>query len=272
MGKIIVGVDFSKGSEMAIELAVDIARKFGDVLQFVGVTEGKMPKDELMQEINRRAALNADKLRGVEIEYVVRTGEVTDAICDQAKKEKASLVVVGTQDTAGLQKRLLSPDTYSLVTKSLSPVLFVRENFEFHADFKDILVPIDASDVSRQKVPVAARIAVAFGSTVHLLGVNSSSIEDGCKAVKSYTLQSKSYLEKMGVSCTMEVQDVKESVSATVHSYASKVCADLIVMMAECGMSLIRYVAGSDDQRTLVASKVPIITVHPEQLYTFVVK
>lgn len=272
MGKIVVGVDFTEGSEMAIKLAVNIARRFDCGLQFVGVNEEKLPHEVLMQKIAERESQNSELLKGLEIEYVLRTGEVTDAICNQAKQVKATLVVVGTPSTAGLQKRILGKDSYSIVSKSLAPVMCVREDFEFHEDFKDILVPIDASDVSRQKLPIAARFAQAFGSTIHLFGVNTTSMTEGRQMVKTYTLQSRSYLEKMGVRCTVDIADVTDSVTETVLSYANKVCADLLVMMCECGMSLIRYVAGSDDQRTLAASKIPIITVRPEQLYNFVVK
>lgn len=221
-----------------------------------------------MEEIRKRETKNAEVLKGIHLEYCPKKGEITDAICEQARLEKATLVVVGTHGTAGLQKRILGQDSYAILTKSTAPVLCIREDFDYHADFKDILLPIDDSDVSRQKVPMAIRFANAYGSTIHILGVNKTSMAEGRALAKNYTLQTKAYLEKLGIKCTLANADVTNSVSETVLDYANKVCADLLIMMADCGMSLIRYVAGSDDQKTLAASKVPIITVRPEQLHT----
>lgn len=271
MGKIIVGVDFSKGSDLATELAIDIAKHFNDSLQFVGVNEGKLSEEKLWEEIHNHETQHIQDLNGLTLEYLPKTGEITDAICEQAKKEKASLVIVGSNVTAGLQKRLLGQGTYSIIDKSLSPVLCLREDFDYHSDFKDILLPIDSSDESRQKVPMAIRFAKAYGSTIHVLGVNKTSVEEGRAIVKNYATQTKNYIEKLGITCTLEIKDVVDSVSATILAYAHSVCADLLIMMAECGMSMIRFVTTSDDQKTLAASKIPIITVRPEQLNTITI-
>lgn len=266
MGKIIVGVDFSEGSEKAVALAVDIAKRFNDELQFVGVNETGLSKPDLIAEIHRRQTQHAEQLAGLKFEYLLRKGDVVDAICDQAAAVKASLVVVGTPVLAGLQKNFLGHKSYSLRTKSSSPVLCVRPDFQFNSSFRHILVPLDGSDTSRQKVPMAVRFAKAFGSTLHVVGVNSGSSAEERALVKSYIVQTKTYLDSIGVPNTLDQVDANGDVSKAVIESAKRLQADLVVMMCECGISLIKTLLGSEDDRLLSDIRIPIITIRPEQI------
>lgn len=272
MAKIIVGVDFSEGTEMAIDLAVDLAKRFGAGLRFVGVNEENLSDAALRGEIARREKIREEMLRGLEVEYVPMKGDVTEVLCEQARLTGASLIVVGTHGTAGLQKRLFGKDSYALVSKSPAPVLCVREDFDYHPDFKDILVPIDASDASRQKIPMAMRLAKAYGSTLHLLGLYDTQMAEVRATVKNYTLQSKNLLDSHGVSNTVKMVDVVDGVPKTILDYAQQVCADLMILMSESSVSIASLLAGSDDQRTIMASRIPILTVRAVQLHSFYVK
>lgn len=267
MGKIVVGVDFSEGSDMAVAIAVDIAKRFKEELQFVGVNETGLSKPALIAEIHRRQALHAEQMAGLTYEYLLRKGDVTDAICNQAASSDATLVVVGTPGLAGLQKNRLGRFSYSLLTKSPSPVLCVRQDFQFNSSFQHILVPIDDSDTSRQKVPMAVRFAKAFGSTLHVVGVNTSSSTEGRSLVKNYTLQTKAYLDSLSIPNTLDLVDANGNVSKAVIECAKIVHADLVIMMCECGISLIKTLLGSEDDRLLSEIRIPIITIKPEQLH-----
>lgn len=268
MGKIIVGVDFSEGSDMAVTVALNVAQKFNEALQFVGVNEKDLSRQEIIDEIRRREKQNADILAKVSHEYILCNEDITDAISNQARKTDTSLVVVGATRIAGLQKNFLGQFSYALLSKSPVPVLSVRQDYKFDHSFRHILLPIDVTDTSRQKVPMAVRFAKAFGSTIHIVGVNSAATAEGRAAVKGYITQTKNYLDNQGIASTLEQVEVEGSVSQTVIAAAVKYQADLVLMMYNCGVSLIKYIAGSSDQRLLDEIRVPIIPIKPKQLHT----
>lgn len=269
MSKIIVGTDFSKGSGMAAQLAVDIANHFREDLLFVGPAVKGMSHDEMSLEI---AKLNQaiPFLNGIKLENRIYKGEksLAEVLCTLAEKESASMVVVGTQAIAGLQKRLWGADTYDIIERLTCPVLCVREDFQFNSELNNILLPIDNTPHSRQKISVALRFAKSFGSTLHLVALNESTRPDVQARTRSYARQAQQYLEEMGAKNTLDSIEVRDDVSSSLRSYAARVNADMMILMTEPGSKLSRLFADRHEHRTLAESIIPILTMPSEQLHT----
>ena len=96
MSKILVGFDFSKGSAIAVDLAIDIANRAQLDLRLVYVKEKNEDETPIRAEIERRNAGVAHLLKDIKMEYVIREGKVSDELCEQAKEDAAELIVVGT--------------------------------------------------------------------------------------------------------------------------------------------------------------------------------
>lgn len=267
MSTIVVGADFSDGSHLAVNLAVDVAQHWGHDVQMVGVRPDgcstQQVKDQIA-DLSRRFDDIADKIK---IDSLLCEGNVVDAICRQASAVNATLVIVGSHAVTGFKKRL-GRDTYELVAKSPVPVLTIRQDFVFHPQFKNILLPIDNNPYSRQKLPMAIRFAKSYGSTLHLLGLCESWRSELNTIVRNYTRQAKSYLDSLNIPCTVDCVEATSKVPSVALSYAESVNADMVMLMNDMNTSLTRFLAGTNEERTLTESRIPVLSMRPEQLHT----
>lgn len=268
MSNILVGFDFSKGSAIAVDLAIDIANGFHKDIRLVYVKEKNQDEAPIRKEIEERNAGVAHLLKGIKLEYVIREGDVSRELCAQAQEDNSSLVVVGTHGMSGFKKNLVGRNTYSTIADSPVPVLTIREDFNFQKKLEKIVVPLDSSADTRQKVPFAIRFAKLFGSQIYLLGLYTSDNKTIHGIVDGYVRQIQTYLDKAEVPYTTTCRDVEKNIPDTTLAFADEIKADMVVIMTEQETSLKAFLAGNYAQQTLTKSRIPVLTVRPEQINT----
>lgn len=267
MSKILVGFDFSKGSAIAVDLAIDIANRAQLDLRLVYVKEKNEDETPIRAEIERRNAGVAHRLKDIKMEYVIREGKVSDELCEQAKEDAAELIVVGTHGMSGFTKNWIGRNTYRTIAEAPCPVLTIREDFNFNKALERIVVPLDNTSETRQKLPAAVRFARCFGSEIHLLGLYTSESPDIRSMVNGYVKVSGAYLAKQEVRYRYECVSVPKNLTLTTLEYAEKVKADLIVIMTEQESSLTSFILGNYAEQMLTLSTIPICTIRPEELF-----
>lgn len=270
MKSIIVGTDFSEGSYVALELAVDVANRMGCGILLVWVKrEKKLFTDD---QLNVMTNLAKDKLASMcekhrpalkhgTIESRIVSGRVSTAIADLAKTELAPLIIVGTNGASGFEKYVLGSTAARIVQDAPCPVLTMRQGYDFHKKLERIVVPVRVNTNSRQKVPPAASMARIFGSKVYLLGLLDLKEEES--ALRTYLAQSADYLEKEGVSYNIEVEPYSNYCETVMH-YADTIKADLVVINTEQDRVISQIFLGTNAQQIVHKSQIPVLCIHPE--------
>ena len=266
MNKIVVGFDFSSGSAYAVDLAIDIANRWNSDIRLVYVKEKNEDEAPIRAEIERRNAGVAHLLKGIKLEYVLRQGNPAAALADQASLDQAALVVIGTHGMSGMKKGILGRNSYKTIEQSPAPVLIVREDFDFNKALETIVVPLDSSDDTRQKVAQAATFAKTFGSTIHILGLYTSTSREVRTIVNNYIKMVERYLENAEVKYLVKTLDVEKNVTDTTLEYAYEVKADMIAIMTEQEKSLTSLIMGTYAQQMVSQSNIPVLTVRPRQV------
>lgn len=266
MNNIIVGFDFSTGSANAVDLTIDIANKWKSDIRLVYVKKEGEDETPIREEIERRNAGVAHLLKDIKLEYVIREGKVSEQLAAQAEEDEALMIVVGTHGMSGFETNWIGKNTYRTITDSPVPVLSVREDFNFRKDLENIVIPLDSTTETRQKVPFATRMAKTFGSTIHLLGLYTSDSKDIKGLVNGYVEQVEKYLDKYEVAHHTEYVDAKKNLTVTTLEYADQINADLIVIMTEQEKALTSWLIGNYAQQMLHLSKHPILSIRPEQI------
>lgn len=267
MNNIIVGFDFSAGSAIAVDLAIDIANRWQNDIRLVYVkTSANEDEGKIREEIERRNAAVESLLKGIKLEYVLRVGKVSHELVEQAKEDNASLVIVGTNGMSGYKKNWIGRNTYATITESHVPVLCIREGFNFNKALEDILVPLDSTLSTRQKVPVAAKFAAAFGSKIHILALYSSSSNSSVRGiVNNYVLQVDKFLYSKGIQHDIERKDVdNKNVTDVILKRADEINADMIVIMTEQESAISEWLLGSTAEQMLHLSTRPVLSIRPE--------
>ncbi len=147
--RILVPVDFSAHSDLALRYATTLADRFGATVEVLHVVEDPFVSGawsaealapnipELLADLvtaarGKLADLKAAALnRGVHLTTTVLTtiltGQPADSICAYATTEKFDLIVMGTHGRRGLSHALIGSVAERVVRKAPCPVLTVRE-------------------------------------------------------------------------------------------------------------------------------------------------
>lgn len=266
MNNVVVGFDFSSGSAKAVDLAIDIANRWHNDIRLVYVKEKDEDIAPIQAEIERRNAAVAPLLKGIKLEYKIREGKVAVELDAQAQEDNASLVIVGTHGMSGFERNWIGRNTYKTITESHVPVLSIREDFNFNKELETILIPIDSTSVTRQKVPVAAKFAQTFNATVHLLGLYSSDNPGIRSYVDNYLIQSANYLKKLGIAYEIKKMDIDKGIAVDTLDYANEINADMIAIMTEQEKALSDWFLGTSANQMLHLSKHPILSIRPEHV------
>lgn len=269
---IVVGTDFSKGSVVALEIAVDIANKMQTDIRLVWVRKEKnlLSNDqmELAQKTAEERLANmceqfGSRMASGRMHWEVSVGKVAQAIGEIAQRYSAPMIVIGTNGASGFEKYWMGSTAVRIVQESPCPVLTVREGFDFHKTLDNIVVPIRVNANSRQKVEPAAFMAKVFGSSIHVLGLYEG--EEEKTVLQQYVRLTMEFLQQHDIEAT-EVFHHYENYSQTVLAYAEEVHADLIVINTEQDKLLARLFLGTNAQQMVHHSQIPILCIHPEDI------
>ncbi len=141
--RIVVGVDFSRPSRMALDAAATLARALGADLTLVhafspaGAEQGLAgasgsPKQMAVAVHETGEALQlstqwASEVRdaGLRVGVVTQEGQAPNVILEAAANEDAAIIVVGTHGRSGIKRALLGSVAEQVIRNSDRPVLAV---------------------------------------------------------------------------------------------------------------------------------------------------
>jgi nucleotide-binding universal stress UspA family protein len=139
--QILVAVDFSEHAKPVIEWGTHLAAKHGSRLillhayhlpvEFQQLEGAYLPQDfwtNVKTEAQQSLATYAEEItrKGIEVETVVREGYPATVIEEEAVRQNADLIVIGTRGLSGLKHLLLGSIAERVVQKAPCPVLTVK--------------------------------------------------------------------------------------------------------------------------------------------------
>lgn len=281
--KIVTPIDFSETAMLAIEHAGHMANLFKAEIVLVHVQEKmwhgfniiepeatfEVPPDltERIQNKLEELAQSVSRDYGVKASAIVTNGNVYSEIIDIVADLDADLVVMGTHGVSGVEEFFIGSNTYRVVTRSKVPVLSVQGHAKT-VGFKEVLLPIDDSGHSRQKVNHALAIAKYYNSRVHVTGLyDDTYMEENKLRIKLE--QACRFLTNAGVNCTMEMLRGRNQATMTLE-HANKMGADLIIIMTDQEENLSGRLMGPYAQQIVNHSHIPVLSVKPvEGRYEF---
>jgi nucleotide-binding universal stress UspA family protein len=275
MKRIIVPIDFSDESLKGLKLAILFANRFKSDLQMVHVQRPKSGKFHIELENQYNAALDGfeDLIRKYKNElhqdcdfsYIIKNGKVHEEIAHQVEAFDDSMIICSTNGESGLSDYIIGSNAYRIVQETERPVITVTSE-KYIGDVKKIVMPIDISKETREKVPMVARIAKAFGSEVHIIKVTGSTNEGIHNKLKMYSAQVKKFFDEQGIKYQSTLL-VGDNISDSAIEYAKTIDADLIAIMTEQTTSFTNFLLGSYAYQMLNTSPIPVLSVTPKGLF-----
>ena len=179
--RILCPVDFSDHSRRALDHAVAIGRWYKSTVTVLHVFSSApvaafgpgpvvfepivltpVDRDQLLADV--RAFAETESAPGITIDAVVREGNTTGEILEQASSMQTDLLVIGTHGRSGFERLVLGSVAEKVLRKANCPVMTVPRR---HPDavpagpvlYKRILCPVDFSESSLHALKYAISMA-----------------------------------------------------------------------------------------------------------------
>jgi len=277
LNNILVPYDFSKTAQVAVKQAAFIAAysksdlilvhvlKKADVLDiFLPILKMKSDK-QFLEKIKANLDEYAQTVKsefGVNVKCFASTGNITSEILVLANQNDVGLIIMGTKGKDSNSDLFLGSNAYRLITKSEIPVMTVSVA-PTTKGFTNILLPIDLSAHTRQKVNYTIELAMLFKAKITILGLYDDSEKEELFTVKTIVSQIEKICAKHKVSFDSVIEKTKHRVSKTI-SVAKRTKTDLIVTMTDQTIERKKGILSTYDHELINTSKIPVISISPE--------
>ena len=278
--KIIVPLDGSPESAVALPVARVIARATGASLTLLQVIADKRQCDEVRENLERMA--NELASRRVERRHgrARRFGGRPDSRRDQAAST-LTWSIMSTHGRMGLSRMVLGSVTERVLSGSTIPLLVVRPGERRLSQLQRLLVPVDGSPGGALAVGTAMELAQSSGAAIHLLDVlvpvptltydayaapapmyvDPSWDDDARAAARTYVASLEGRVRERGLAVSSEVV-IARWVAETIVTRAEELSSDMIVMSSHALTGAARALFGSVADAVVRQAHCPVLVAH----------
>ncbi len=273
MKNIVVGIDFSKNSYNAMKHAVAISLKNKAKLHLAWVKTAAM-KTDFATTTAAKDFLTAvkEKLKQWEEECkaeapessvtsVILEGKPATELCNYAAYLPKSMIVMGTHGVSGFEEFFVGNNAFKTINQTTVPVLILREDIQINRDLTEILVPIDTSFETLQKMKIAIEFAKDFSAKVCLLGVINPVNNDIKHVINVQLNHAAAMCKKANVRYDVQTLDVPGDSIPALLDAAKKMDVNLMVIMREEEHDLSSVWMGSNTRQIVNNSPMPLVIV-----------
>lgn len=264
MSKIIlVPTDFTAVADNAITHAIALAKTIQGEISIVHV----VPKRTHIEEAKLRLGLLMERLEkeksGVTMKPMVRVGTIFEDIGEVAEEIGAELIVMGTHGLRGMQF-ITGSRALKVITSSSTPFVVVQERSVKATGYDDIVVPLDLSKETKQKLNIVAQMAKYFQSKVHLI-IPKETDEFLKNQLDRNLTYAKRFFMDQGIEFTTTVSKGSSSkFDDGIMEHAAEIKADLIAIMNLANNSLVGMLGSSYVQNILTnGAQIPVLIINP---------
>lgn len=259
--KILVPYEGSPSSEIALKKAVLTAKIFDAEITVVFVVTDSTAA--AMAEKVKEVTVDKYQNSGVRMNFVQRKGRIYKEITALEREIGADLIMMGTHGAKGFQESWIGTNAFRVVSSSQCPVLTMQE-FPYPDTFQKILLPLNDTDQTRQKIPMVTQLARGFDAEVVIFCVSARKDETTIQKLRMYAKQAKDYLDKHRVSSSYAEEFGKNVADACVN-FAKSNGVDLISIMTETETTN-SFFMGTYAQQLVHHSSIPVLSVHARSL------
>jgi nucleotide-binding universal stress UspA family protein len=267
MKTIIVPMDFSNESLTGLNMAIMLAKKTGAnivMAHVIGMNESM--DEENLEKNSQKAKLKFEYLlkeysgklqSDFQMGFMIKTGKVFEEITKLSTEYEDPVTVLSTHGESGFEDLFIGGNAYKITSHSKNPVITVRRS-EIKSEVSRIVLPLDITFQTREKVPYTLGIAKLFNSEIHIITVRVTKNKSIEKKLHQYAEQVASYLGKHEISFKIEHLQ-GNNISDIILDYSKSVSADLISIMTEQDESISNLLLGTNAHQLINKSMIPVL-------------
>lgn len=270
-------MDFSDASTSALETVAVIASKHGATVTLVHVIEntrflystarGLSPISflpvlvrnaiEKLSEIARRLR----EEHGLSVSHVLLSGNAAEGICQEALRDEADLVVLGSHGTSNQKELLAGSTAYFVIRSCPAPVLSIPPGY-LPVGLKNILFPVRLNSNSMEKYEYIQSMVGKEKPTIHLAGIANRQDHDRYDEVQQIIGRIESRLRQEKFPCTATLYECK-NMARQVLDIAEVQHPDLIVITTTIETMIWDIFNVPFPQKVANSSRFPVLSIRP---------
>jgi len=272
---ILIPVDFTDTSSIAVSEAIKLAIPLNadcfllHVIEYhrydysmVSETQTMLiPLEDHFTAMEKKMRLLKESIESkheLKVNSLVTTGDIHSQIIGFTKLNKIDLIVMGTHGASGYRELFIGSNAQKVVTLSQVPVLTLQEGFN-KLGFQNILIPIDNSTHSREKVDLAILMAKIYNSKIHILGLPDSEEEIELNKFKIKLKSVEEIISDDSLAFETRIIHV-ENIAKSALDFASEKNCDLIVINTGHESKITGIFLGVFAQQIVNHSKIPVLS------------
>jgi len=279
---ILVPIDFNQKSLIALEQATNVAKLLNHDIMLLYVHEesgifsklfsDSQSEDKALETIQVKMdeiASEFNALSGISIKSMLAKGRVSSKIVEIAEIINSELIIMGTNSEVEF-KKTIGTNTHRVVRWAKCPVITIN-GLHHEKGCRSILLPLDLSIETRQKVTRAIEMAKHFGATIKVVSALwSKSNKEVAKKLHAQLNQVHNYIVERNVQCHSEIIEstqTEKTLVPMILKYAEEQGdIDLIMIMTQKEIGFVDYFMDSDAQETIRASEIPVMCIAPKEI------
>ena len=274
--KIVVPLDFHEQSMIALEQTRGIARFMKAeiiilyIIEATDIISSMFRKEEqekkIYEEVKRRleelAASTSEKY-GLPVSLRIERGKVHEQILRVSEEVRARFIVMGKNDADEGFKRFIGQNTSHVIANSDCPVITIKGK-EHNLGVKNIVLPLDLTKKTREKVFNAVSFGLHFNSAIWMVSVLTGGVSITRSRIYAKMKKAKSMIEENGVPCNIKLFKRTEKPDyEVIIKYALDIDADLIMIMTHQESDFRDHYIGTFAHEIINRSDIPVMTMIP---------
>ena len=236
---------------------------------------------KIENEITNKLKSIAEKYteeKNINVQYILEHGKVYNKILEIAKRFNVKFIVIG-KNTKTSNNRFIGSNTLTVIRQSSIPVLTIPypderilKNPDFknaiNRGYKNILLPLDLTKETTQKVNTAIEIAKQHNANINIISVKTNDIDNITQTKLLLQLDRvQQFISKQNIPCSTNLitKNDDESIAQTITDYAIKNKMDIIIIMTQQEKNWTKLFIGSTAQEIINISQIPVLSIIPKE-------
>ncbi len=271
---ILVPYNFTDKAEIALGNAIHIARFLKAEIYLMTAT----PSADFFTELFRkdkedRKMLRETKARlkeisskiseksGIKIHTIVEKGKWEEVALEIAVEINAQCIIIGKTQNESNKFFFFNNKDIPIIAKSTCPVIIAGTRPVAENGFKNIVLPLDLTKQTFEKVCMAITWAKYYKAQIHLVGVLSATISSKNSRLYEKMQRAQSIIEVEGIQCTNKIYEKSDKpVDAVILEHIEEVNGDLLMIMTHQEVGVLDTYIGEVAQSMIRNSEVPVVS------------
>jgi len=266
---ILVPTNFSSRANIAYRQSINFAERTKGDVYLLHVIPKKKSRENLDLEIEyiQNQVLNLldnynDSIRRrvhTRIEY----GSVNQTIVNVEKESKPDFIFIGSDAARNDHNKSI---TLKLIDKVSCPLVVFAGRYD-KVGCDRIVLPVDLTKETKQKVDLAVKIAKIYGAKVYAVSATGSKDEEQLRLLDVKMSEVKAIFDKLKIECETRLLKTEanvESMANAVNDFADDIEASAIIIMTHQENMIQKFFVGSMATELIKKANVPIVCVSPK--------